>query len=757
MISKAPLRSLLTAAALAATLVACGDEPEYDGPPQDTNFRRDLLTGVELAAGSTLGTELRTPITRGVWKLTSNHGSSEAPVRDGGGFPMGTILIGNGVDGESNRSIRVTVPPGAEPSRVDVRFMANDGTSLRLRPVLLTPEPAPGEWQTFEPEEGARTASFALPETDGASSLVLEIQGDCTRPHFLQMILIEEIQPSSTARRIRVGNGRDRDVRAAVGLASGAQVVAPTGVPGPAVFSMSLASLENAPSVVRVALRAGDEVVAEKTVSATEDWKQVELLAPETGDPIQVELAVDGGPGAWITEERIDAAGATPRTVFLVTSDTHRGDHIGAFDSSGRVITPALDALADRGVVFTDCFAPTNVTNPSHMALMTGMPLRDTRVTNNVTALSRSANTLAEQFQAAGYRTFGAVSVMHLKPEMSNLDQGFDRYDSPLEGKRDGEEAVEQLLEWVDDADGMPLFVWLHVYDAHAPYNPPQRFVTPHYDSSKDPRDESASLDIPIRVLAPWIHKRKITDRDYIDALYAGGVDYVDSLLGRMFEIERIRDGICAVTADHGESLGEDGVWWDHSRLNQSTVHIPLLMSWPGGEPGRSDFPVEQIDVGRTLLDLAEVESEFPGENLVRAYEGSASVEPRFSLAAHGWSAAVEADGWMLTLQIRSYPQPFSTRQWMHGETELYNLREDPTASKNVLDDHMEVATELRAALTSWLNAGPAQGLGADAVITEEARASLEALGYAGGKEGQNEGAFWSPDPNSEWNQRFER
>jgi arylsulfatase A-like enzyme len=155
--------------------------------------------------------------------------------------------------------------------------------------------------------------------------------------------------------------------------------------------------------------------------------------------------------------------------VLLVTSDTHRGELLGT-TAGGLVRTPALDALAARGVVFLDAMSTSNATNPSHAALMTGLHPRDTRVVTNRDPLARRAVTLAERFAAAGYRTAATYSAFHLDDATSGLGQGFDRYEGPgaptgldfdaFEGAsssvRDGALTVERALAHVDDGSAVP-------------------------------------------------------------------------------------------------------------------------------------------------------------------------------------------------------------------------------------------------------------------------------------------------------------
>ena len=133
--------------------------------------------------------------------------------------------------------------------------------------------------------------------------------------------------------------------------------------------------------------------------------------------------------------------------MLLITSDTHRGDHLGSTGGPTLVRTPNLDKLAARGVLFENCVSQTNVTTPSHVTLMTGVHPKDSHVIDNRTVLIDEAETLAEAFSVAGYRTFAVTSVEHLRPRGSGLGQGFDRFDSPDVDVRD----VPSLLTLLND------------------------------------------------------------------------------------------------------------------------------------------------------------------------------------------------------------------------------------------------------------------------------------------------------------------
>ena len=216
-------------------------------------------------------------------------------------------------------------------------------------------------------------------------------------------------------------------------------------------------------------------IIVEGSVSAT-----FRLLAP-MGQELHIALG----------EPRLVRRSDQAPTVVLITSDAHRADHVGAARSGVDVATPFLDELAARGVLFEDCTAPSNETLPSLTALMTGLSPRDTGILSNIDTLAGGARTLAERFRVAGFLTFASVSFASLGPGRSGLEQGFDRVSAPMIGARDSSETLAAVGDWLARSEGLPVFVWLHIADAHSPYDPPEAWRRRYYDIHRDPRDRS--------------------------------------------------------------------------------------------------------------------------------------------------------------------------------------------------------------------------------------------------------------------------
>jgi len=397
---------------------------------------------------------------------------------------------------------------------------------------------------------------------------------------------------------------------------------------------------------------------------------------------------------------------------------------------AGELRTEAIDRLAREGLVFLDAVSSANNTTPSHVALMTGMSPRDTGLVVNAKRLADEAPTLAEAFHARGYATLAAVSALPVNYKVCNLGQGFDRYAIPTEGAAQASPVtLERMLGWLDEYEGSPVFAWVHVYDAHGPYAPPPGYQRLYYDSEKDPFDpQAAAADLS---RAPYWN-RKIADPAYTENLYRGEITYLDEQLGRLFDRPRVRAGIVALTADHGEVLryGPDE-FFDHRGLSLNTLAVPLIFKAPGLAGGeRRRDPVRQIDVGRTLLNLAGLpDVEFPGRDLIGTSADRG--EPRFAIQANGFSASVLTDKWMLGLTLRVLETDPEGREERYHRIRLFDIEKDPFCQDDVWTENRERAAGLRRLLIRWLGRAENNHWQTDDVIgAEDTRQHLADLGY---------------------------
>jgi choline-sulfatase len=433
--------------------------------------------------------------------------------------------------------------------------------------------------------------------------------------------------------------------------------------------------------------------------------------------------------------------------LVLVTLDTVRADHLGCYGDS-QAITPALDGLAAEGLRFTSASSTVPLTLPSHTTILSGLlPPHHGLRNNGAGLLAPGTPTLATLLSAAGYRTAAFLGAFVLDHRFG-LAGGFEVYDDEiprdpkagtiLEAERPGRDVMDRALAWLRTPrkdDSRPFFVWVHLYDAHAPYTPPAAWAAKH----------------PGRP-------------------YDGEISEVDEQVGRLLAELKSRglDGktVVAVAADHGEGLGEHGELTHGLLLYEPTIHVPLLLRAPWGlKPRVVAAPVSLVDLAPTLAGL--VGHPFPagrdGRDLSRALlageeppAGNVYAETRYP-ATFGWSP-------LAALRRRDLKYIASPRP------ELYDLRRDPGEAANLLaaspgaanaDTARGFASGI-AAIEAGAVAAPRSG---DSKADAETRARLASLGYVAGR-GAAPGApaaspkpANAPDPKAvvELFQRFER
>ncbi|HEX6640326.1 MAG TPA: sulfatase-like hydrolase/transferase, partial [Thermoanaerobaculia bacterium] len=376
--------------------------------------------------------------------------------------------------------------------------------------------------------------------------------------------------------------------------------------------------------------------------------------------------------------------------IILVTIDTWRADAAG-FAGSTAVQTPYLDSLAARGIVFTNAHAHNVITLPSHTNILTGFNPYQHGVRENAGfVLDPKYTTVAETLHANGYTTGAFVGAFPLDARFG-LNQGFDVYDdnygkgrasidfSVLE--RPADAVLAAATQWWQSNAGRKRFLWVHLYDAHAPYAPPQPFA-----------------------------------ETYRQNLYLGEVAAVDDALSRQLAPLLADDTTLIITADHGEALGDHGELTHGLFAYESTLKVPLIVIAPGAKPHAEAAYVRHIDIAPTILQRAGVTSTLPGQSLLGPIQ---PVDTYFeSLSAslnRGWApltGVIQRGEKYIDL-----PLP-----------ELYDLAKDPAEKQNLVDERRrDVAAARKLLATMQVAAQPNR-----AAAAEEA-ASLRSLGYLTG------------------------
>jgi arylsulfatase A-like enzyme/cytochrome c-type biogenesis protein CcmH/NrfG len=395
--------------------------------------------------------------------------------------------------------------------------------------------------------------------------------------------------------------------------------------------------------------------------------------------------------------------------VVLITIDTLRADHLGCYGYR-RIKTPNIDALAADSARFAYAFTPVPVTLPSHSAMLTGTyPMLSGMHDFSANKLSPQQPTLAGALKQEGYVT-GAVVASAVLDSRFGLNQGFEFYYDHFdfsrleeanldEMERPANLVADQVLNWLTQNSQKKFFLWMHLYDPHFPYHPPEPYAS-----------------------------------EYATHPYDGEIAFADAQFGRLLRFLKdkglYQNTIIVLSGDHGESLGEHGEKTHGFFIYNSTMHVPLLIHLPGNATSSTvDDPVSLVDLMPTILSAARVNipSQVQGRSLLPILRAEKSDRQRavygetFLPRIHfNWSELRGAEN--AKYHFIDAPRP-----------ELYDLSKDPSELKNLFSEKKAVADEMRAQLAALIrdnSAGKelAQKTGLDPALMER----LKSLGYAG-------------------------
>ena len=383
-----------------------------------------------------------------------------------------------------------------------------------------------------------------------------------------------------------------------------------------------------------------------------------------------------------------------PSGLIIITLDTTRADRLPAYGFGG-VATPAIDRLAARGVVFDEAVSVAPLTLTAHTSLFTGLYPPNHGVRDNADrALDPAHATLARILHDRGFQTAAFVGSVVLSADRG-LSRGFDVYDDGREHgvpppRRTGSEVVDSARAWIDRLDDKPFFLWVHLYDVHAPQALPVEF------------------------------RRAYGDR------YEGGIAYIDEQIGRLLDAlgrrHRLANTVIVVAGDHGESLGEHGEKEHGIFLYESTLHVPLVLCAPDVAATRVAGVTSLVDIFPTVLRLLGVAVPTPrdGVSLVPALTGG----PLPERAIYAESMYAGHFGWEHLRMIRHGSFKFIDA----SKPELYDLDRDPNESHNSADEQIATAVAFQRELMSM----DVSTHGDAARLPPERRQALEATGYVG-------------------------
>ncbi len=426
---------------------------------------------------------------------------------------------------------------------------------------------------------------------------------------------------------------------------------------------------------------------------------------------------------------QLSAKAEDRRNIILITIDTIRSDFLSC-NGSKKIKTPNLDSLAQQGANFLRARAAVPLTLPSHASMMTSLyPLTHGIRDNGTARLPDRYSTLTEVLKNQGYQTAAFVGSFVLDRRFG-LNQGFDVYDDRIpsdprvlekpEAERNADAVYSAFSEWFARASKkQPFFVWIHFYDPHAPYNPPEPYRS-----------------------------------RYANDLYAGEIAYTDEVIGKVLkdlQTKGSNNQIIAVAGDHGEGLGEHQEATHSLLIYNSTLHVPMILTAPGLISPGIKFPhlCRIIDLAPTLLDFAGIQNNLNGQgiSLKRALEqskdpeiisSSESLYPKLNL---GWSElrGIEKG----RFHYIDAPKP-----------ELYDVISDPGETRNQIQQHVETARKFQNELNHlYQGASPAEKE-SQPEMDPETKEKLASLGYISGSQisPAKSGAIDPKDKMKVWN-----
>lgn len=467
----------------------------------------------------------------------------------------------------------------------------------------------------------------------------------------------------------------------------------------------------------------------ELSAVGAEAWSEVELELPPRVRELHLRRAQERG-GFLLSELRLfDRPAPRERPdLVVITADTLRADHLGCYGSQ-LTSTPVIDALAQRGVLFERMHTTVNMTNPSHASLFTGLPARDHGVFDNRTRLDDAAVTLAEVLRERDYLCVAAQGAKHMSASFSNLSQGFDRVGESPDWVRSGARVNQALEEALPIEAAEPVFLWAHYFDPHTPYGPPAPFDRKYYGAG-DPAQPSAEA-IPPQFLEELAAPFPVRDVAFPRAQYRAEVDYLDHEIGRLLaRLEaRQRPRVLLFVADHGESLGENGIYFNHGGLVPQVLRVPCLLIAEGVEPARREVRAASlVDLLPTLCELLDVE--VPGtvraRSLLPWLADPGQQRAVFFEHAHGLAVGRLAGERYEILHRVAHRDADYRGQIAAGATELVHLR-SPGLGERELGAPLEPAA--REALEGFLRAARPLASG-PAALDAAGDAALRALGY---------------------------
>lgn len=405
--------------------------------------------------------------------------------------------------------------------------------------------------------------------------------------------------------------------------------------------------------------------------------------------------------------------------ILLLSADSLGANHLGCYGYR-RATSPRIDALADEGVLCERLFCPAIPTMPSYTTLYTGQhPITHGIVSHPCdNELDKNAPFLPWIFLQEGYTTCAVDSLMRTRLWFG---RGYEFYIDPslrhtlLYLAVTCEELNARAISWLRAHASEPFFMFIHYWDTHWPFNPPQRYRELFYRGNPtDPNNHSldAWWQYPMGAAAreTWLRTANglVTDAEYVTALYDQEIRYLDDgieqLLAALDELGLAAKTLVIFTGDHGESMTEHGIFFDHHGLYDCTLRVPLIARWPGHLPRGLRLPqmLQVSDIAPTLLEAAglPIPPEMEGRSFWKLLTGEEQA------GGHARVISLECT-WQAKWSLRTDQYKFilARQPDLYGTPprELYDLVADPQEEHNIVTERPEIAAAMEAELEGWI------------------------------------------------------
>ena len=402
--------------------------------------------------------------------------------------------------------------------------------------------------------------------------------------------------------------------------------------------------------------------------------------------------------------------------IVLMGVDSLLATHMSCYGYH-RLTTPHIDKFAEGGTLFEKTYSAHIPTTSAYASMLTGLDTFSTQVValRHQGPLREEVKTLAEILREAGYDTtcvgFSGPSARGFDTYLNYSGWGPDESGRSPKAENLNKTTLPELNRLIDQSDEKPFFLFLRHMDPHSPYLPPAPYERTFYHGDEcDPNNKSMEPVMTFKpfcdYFASWLPPG-ITDKDYVIAQYDGAIAYMDACIQTLFNALETRgvldETIVIINGDHGETLYDHECWFDHHGLYDVTLHVPLIIRYPGRVPAgkRVAGYNQHKDLVPTLLELADIDTDiaFDGESLtslisgeITSFESEIYITECTWMRKHGW----RTPEWKLIVALEPdfhFKPP----------VELYNLIQDPDENNNLAETHPDIVNVLETRMKDWI------------------------------------------------------